>query len=90
MMNNSFDRFDQVRLLTTQRVNWRSHPTDQEPDPNGIWLVSDIVGGELLLTQNSAVIKIPFDDVQLINKYNILTALNESFRTFRNPSNGQD
>lgn len=72
-MNQSDDtrygELDKVKLRLTRNVNWRSHPPDCTPDPNGEWVVSAVLGSVLVLTQGMAVISIPASDVVISKKY---------------------
>jgi hypothetical protein len=73
-------RFDQVRIITTKRVNYLSAPEGELLNPKGIWMVAGAVGDELLLTKGNIVIKIPPTDVMKVLDYhktfgNIMSSL---------------
>ena len=60
-----FSQGDQVVLRTTRGVSYVSHPPGESLSPNGVWLVAAGVDGDLLLTKQSATIRIPVADVQM-------------------------
>lgn len=65
-------RFDQVRLLTTRRINYVHAPAGTELSPKGIWSVAGIVNNsDLLCVQNTVTIKVPIADVLKVADYDI-------------------
>jgi hypothetical protein len=66
-----YNRFDQVRLLTTRNVKYLSSPPGQEITPDGLWQVVAAVDGDLLLAKNSCIIRIPATDVLKVAEYDI-------------------
>ena len=63
-----FVQGDQVRLLTTRRVSYISHPPGEPTDPGGVWTVAAGVGGDLLLSKGLAIVRIPASDIQMYIK----------------------
>lgn len=64
-------QFDQVKLLTSKNVSYLSAPPETKVSPKGLWSVVGIVSDDLLLAQNSVLIRIPATDVLLITKYDL-------------------
>lgn len=62
---------DQVQILTTKNVSYLSHPPDKQATPDGIWTVTAVVGSDLLLVKQQAVIRIPHNDVKLIRAFRL-------------------
>jgi hypothetical protein len=83
----TFNRFDQVKLLTTKNVKYLSAPPGTSLDPKGVWQVSAAVDGELLLIKNNIVIKIPTSDVLKVVEYN-LSKMTQQFGNMLGKDNG--
>jgi len=66
-----FNQFDIVRLKTVENVKFLSAPAGSKISPKGEWSIVGVVGTELLLSKDSAIIKIPYNDVVKIADYNI-------------------
>jgi hypothetical protein len=64
-------RFDQVKILTTKNVSYLSAPPNTKVSPKGMWSVSSVVDGDLLLVKQSTLIRIPASDVLLVIGYDI-------------------
>lgn len=71
LQENRVGRFDQVRILTTKNVTYLSAPPGTDVSPKGIWSVTAIIGEELLLAKQSALIRIPAADVLIVAGYSI-------------------
>lgn len=70
------ERFDQVKLITSKNVSYLSAPPQTTITPQGIWsVVAVVVGDELILAKDNAIIRIPALDVLVVSDYN-LQALN--------------
>jgi hypothetical protein len=76
-----YNRFDQVKILTTKNVKYLSALPGSKIEPKGVWQVSGAVAGELLLVKNNAVIRIPPSDVLKIIEYDI-TSMTGKFGRF--------
>lgn len=63
-------QFDQVELLTTKGVTYMSDRPGNAPSPHGIWNVVGIIEGEALLAKESALIRIPINDIKKVATYN--------------------
>jgi hypothetical protein len=83
----TFNRFDQVKLLTTKNVKYLSAPPGTNLDPRGVWQVSAAVDGELLLVKNNIVIKIPTSDVLKVVEYD-LSKMTQQFGNMLGKDNG--
>ena len=66
-----FKIFDQVRIITTRRVNYLSAPPGSNVSPKGIWQVSCAIQSDLLLIKGNAIIRIPASDVLKIADYDV-------------------
>lgn len=65
-------RFDQVRLITTKNVSYLSAPPGTKASPQGIWsVVASVATNELLLAQNSILIRVPASDVLMVAGYDV-------------------
>jgi hypothetical protein len=63
-------QFDQVHITTTKRVSYLSDKQGNAPSPHGVWHVVGFVDGEALLSKNTALIRIPINDVKKVAEYN--------------------
>ena len=72
LVETRIGRFDQVRIITTKSVSYLSAPPGTNVSPQGLWSVVSIVSdNDLLLAQNSALIRIPATDVLLVAGYDV-------------------
>ncbi len=64
-----FQYNNRVQIKTTKNVKYLSAPPGSKISPDGIWLVVAAVANELLLTKDTAIIRIPAADVLKIKGY---------------------
>jgi hypothetical protein len=62
-------RFDLVRILSIDRVNWLSGPKGRPATPDGIWSVVAGVGNDVLISKDETVVKIPKGDIALLAQF---------------------
>jgi len=72
-MTIEYKQMDTVALLTTKNIIYLSSRPGESIQPGGNWSVAAAVGGQLLLTKASTVIRVPVSDVKLICAYNFVT-----------------
>jgi hypothetical protein len=66
-----YNRFDQVKLLTSRNVMYLSAPPGTNITTDGVWQVAGVVGDNLLLVKTNITIKIPASDVFKTIEYDI-------------------
>jgi len=69
----NYNRFDQVKIITTRNVVYLHAPPGEEVLPDGLWQVSAMISNDLLLVKNNITIRIPATDVLKVFDYDIDT-----------------
>ena len=69
----NYNRFDQVKIITTRNVAYLHAPPGEEVSPDGLWQVSAAINNDLLLVKNNITIRIPATDVLKVFDYDINT-----------------
>lgn len=70
-MDDYIKHLDSITLITTKNVKYLSDEPGNTTDPDGIWLVSGVIDGEVLATKGTATIKIPLQDTTKIEDYSL-------------------
>jgi hypothetical protein len=70
-----FNQYDIVRLRTVDRVKFVSGPKGMAATPQGEWIMLGAVDGDLVLTKDETVIRIPVQDVVKVASYDVAKVL---------------
>ena len=70
-------QLDQVELLTTKNVRYLSAKPGVSPTPHGLWSVVGIVEGDILISKDGALVRIPVNDVKKAANYSLEKVLNQ-------------
>ena len=65
----NLNQFDIVEIKTTKNVKYLSSVKGYVPDPRGLWSVVGFIKTDVMLCKDSAIIKIPYQDVVLKASY---------------------
>lgn len=60
--------FDQVSIITGSNIRWLS---TERGNIDGVWIVSAVVGDELLLCRDELLVSIPASGVRVVAAYSI-------------------
>lgn len=63
----TIQRFDQVQIITTKNVKYLSS-TKEDVKPHGVWSVTGAIGDDLLISQDTTIVRIPATDVKVITQ----------------------
>ena len=62
-------QFDLIQIITSKNVKYLSAVKDKVPSPHGNWSIVGFVGGDVIISRDKAIVRLPVSDVKLVGKW---------------------